>query len=82
MGTAFRFILLLIIAWYIYRVLDRVIGPLLFGKQGKKKPPAGKSGNEFRKSTKQGSVTITDFNKRSKGVSPREDDFVDFEEVE
>lgn len=82
MGTVLRFILILVIAWYIYRVLDRVVGPLLFGKPEKKKTQTGKKGKEFRKSTTQGDVTITDYSKSSKSVKPREDDFVDFEEVE
>ena len=82
MGVALRFILILVIAWYIYRVLDRVLGPILFGKQEKKKTQQGKKGKEFRKSTTQGDVTITDYNKTSRNAKPPEDDFVDFEEVE
>jgi len=82
MGAVLRFILILVIAWYIYRVLDRVIGPVLFGKRDKKKTQPGNKGKEFRKSTTQGDVTITDYTKTSKNVKPREDDFVDFEEVE
>ena len=82
MGVALRFILILVIAWYIYRVLDRVLGPILFGKSEKKKTQPGKKGREFKKSTPQGDVTITNYNKNAKNVKPREDDFVDFEEVE
>lgn len=82
MGAALRLILILVIAWYIYRVIDRVIRPILFGKPEKKKTQPGKKGKEFRKSTTQGDVTITDYNKPPKDVKPREDDFVDFEEVE
>ncbi len=82
MGVALRFLLLLIIAWYIYRVLDRLLGPMLFGKPDNKKSKAGNKGKEFKKSTQQGDVIITDYSKSSKGVGSQEDDFVDFEEVE
>ena len=83
MGWALRAILIIVIAWYVIRIIDRVIVPALFGTPKKETPPPkGKRGKEFRKSTKQGDVTITDFGRRSKDVNPGDDDFVDYEEVE
>ena len=83
MGTALRIILIIVIVWYVVRVIERVIGPALFGSSRKdKSPPPGSRGKEFRKSTRQGDVTITDYSKRSKDVNTGEDDYVDFEEVD
>ncbi|MFC2098961.1 hypothetical protein ACFLTA_07715 [Bacteroidota bacterium] len=83
MGYALRIILIIVIAWYVIRIIDRVIAPALFGTSRKEKtPPRGKSDKEFRKSTSQGDVTITDYRKRSKDMNNGEDDYVDFEEVE
>jgi len=82
MGWALRVILILVIAWYVIRIIDRVIVPAIFGKPKKDKTPPGRKGKEFRKSTRQGDITITDFKKRSKDINPGEDDYVDYEEVE
>jgi hypothetical protein len=82
MGAALRIILIIVVAWYIIRVIDRIIAPALFGNKEKKKPPAGSKGKEFRKSTRQGDVTITDYGKKDKDVKPPDDDFVDYEEVD
>ncbi|MFC2116202.1 hypothetical protein ACFLTU_06985 [Bacteroidota bacterium] len=79
---AFRIILIIVLAWYVIRFINRVISPAIFGPAKKNKAPKGKKEKEFRKSTSQGDVTITDFTKRSKNVSPGEDDFVDYEEVD
>ena len=82
MGWALRVILILVIAWYVIRIIDRVIVPALFGAPKKDKTPPGPKSKQFRKSTRQGDVTITDYKKRSKDVNPGEDDYVDYEEVE
>ena len=82
MGTALRLILILVIVWYVVRIIDRYIVPALFGKPEKDKAPPGPKGKKFKKSTRQGDVTITDYGKRSKDVSPGEDDYVDYEEVD
>ena len=83
MGYALRIILIIVIAWYVIRIIDRVIAPALFGTSGKEKsPPKGERDKEFRKSTRQGDVTITDYGKHSKDMNKGEDDYVDFEEVE
>ena len=82
MGMALRVILIIVVIWYVVRIIERVIGPLLFGPSTKKKsPPPGFQEKEFRKSTRQGEVTITDYGKRSKDVNSAEDDYVDYEEV-
>ena len=77
MGIAFRFFLIIVIVWYVVRYLI----PALFGSPKKEEKPSS-GGKEFRKSTKQGDVTITDFGKASKEKNSKEDDFVDFEELE
>ena len=82
MSAAFRIILIIVLAWYAIRFINRYIAPLLFGAPEKDKAPPGRKEKEFRKSTRQGDVTITDFGKRSKDVLPADDDFVDFEEVD
>ena len=83
MGAALRIILIIVLIWYVVRVIERVIGPALFGTSNKKKsPPPGPGGKEFRKSTRQGDVTITDYGKRSQDVNSERDDYVDFEEVD
>lgn len=82
MGAAFRIILIIVLAWYAIRFINRYIAPALFGTPKKNKAPPGRKEKEFRKSTRQGDVTITDYVKRSKDVQPDDDDFIDFEEVE
>jgi hypothetical protein len=83
MGAALRIILIIVIVWYVVRVIERVIGPALFGTSTKEKsPPPGPRGSEFRKSTRQGDVTITNHGKDSKDEKPEKDDYVDYEEVE
>jgi hypothetical protein len=81
MGTALRIILIIIVAWYIYRVLDRVIGPLLFGSSKQEKTAAGQKEKNFKKTTSQGDVTITDFGKSKKNIKSN-DDYIYFEEVD
>jgi hypothetical protein len=82
MGTAIRIILIIVIAWYVIRIIDRYILPGLFGRQSRKTPPPGSREKKFRKSTRQGDVTITDFGKRSKNVNTDDNDYVDYEEVD
>ncbi|HEC41632.1 MAG TPA: hypothetical protein ENI20_02230 [Bacteroides sp.] len=74
MGAALRIILIIVIVWYVVRVIERVIGPALFGTSNKVK--------DSRKSTRQGDVTITDNRKGSKDKNPEKDDYVDYEEVD
>lgn len=79
MGTALRFLLIAIVVWYIIRYLV----PALFGAPRKEDPPVkSKDEKQFRKSTRQGDVTITDFGKKSKNVRPDKEDYIDYEEVE
>ena len=77
-----RIILIIILAYFLIRFLDRHVVPYLFGKpeeQSKTGPePPGK---EFRKKTSQGEVTITDYGKKKKDAEPPDDDYVDYEEV-
>lgn len=82
MGAALRIILILVIAWYIVRFINRYITPVLFGSPKKDKVTPGTKEKKFRKSTRQGDVTITDYGKRSKEVNPGDDDYIDYEEVE
>ena len=57
--------------------------PTFLGKtEEKKKTRSAKGGKEFHKKTRQGEVTITDFGGKKKGVKSRDDDYIDFEEVE
>jgi len=78
-----RVLLIIILAYFVIRFLDRQVVPYLFGKpEEKPKPGSNKSpGQEFRKKTRQGEVTITDFGKKKNDTDPPEDDFVDYEEV-
>jgi hypothetical protein len=82
MSSVIRIILILILVWYLVRIIDRHIIPALFGSSRKEKTAPGPGKKEFRKSTKQGDVTITDYGKRSKDVKPGDEDYVDYEEVE
>jgi hypothetical protein len=82
MGPALRILLIIFLAWYVYRLLDRVVGPLLFGGPKQKNAAGGKKEKNFRKSTKQGDVTITDYGKTRKDIKTGEDDYIDYEEVE
>lgn len=78
-----RIIFILLLVYYLVRFLDRHVVPFFFGKpEEKKKSSPPKKEKEIHKKTSQGEVTITDFGKRKKEVKPRDDDFVDFEEVE
>jgi hypothetical protein len=77
-----RILLIIILVYYLIRFLDRYVVPALLGTPKKKKTPTGKKEKEFRKSTGQGEVTITDFKKRDKGISSKEGDYVDYEEIE
>lgn len=79
MGNAFRIFLVAVIVWYVIRYLI----PALFGSSQKQNKSANSPGNtQFRKSTKQGDVTITDYGQPSKKVNPDDEDYVDYEEVE
>ena len=82
MSSAIRIILILIVVWYLIRIITRYIIPLLFGSSRKDSDPADPNEKKFRKSSSEGDVTITDFGKRSKDVNPGDDDYVDYEEVE
>ena len=78
MGTALRFLLIAIVIWYVVRYLI----PALFGLDRKKETSRSqKESGQYRKSTRQGNVTITDYVKRKKDVKPGDDDYVDYEEV-
>ena len=82
MSTALRIILILIVAWYLIRLIDRYIIPALFGRSDKNKKPPEAKGKEYRKSTRQGDVTITDYGRPSKDVKTDPEDYVDYEEVD
>lgn len=82
MGAALRIILIIFLAWYVYRFIERVIGPLLFGSNNQKKASSGQKEQEFKKSTRQGDITITDFGKSKKNIKPGDNDYVEFEEVD
>ena len=82
MGAAIRIILIIVLAWYLIRFINRYIVPALFGSPRKDKAPPGPKEKEFKKSTRQGDVIITDYKKRSKDVNSGEDDYVDYEEIE
>jgi hypothetical protein len=82
MGAAIRIILIIIIAWYLIRLINRYIVPALFGNKPKDETPPHSREKEFRKSTRQGDVTITDYGKNPKNNTPDEDDYVDYEEVD
>jgi hypothetical protein len=76
-----RIILIIILAYFLIRFLDRHVVPYLFGKpEEKSKPGPETPGKEFRKKTSQGEVTIKDYGKK-KDVKPPEDDYVDYEEI-
>jgi hypothetical protein len=77
-----RILLIIILVYYLVRFLDKYVVPAIFGAPKKDKTAAGKKEKEFRKSTGQGEVTITDFKKREKGINSKEGDYVDFEEVD
>jgi hypothetical protein len=70
MATALRIILIIIIAWYLIRFINRYIVPALFGDPGQKKPTRGTDEKQFRKSTSQGDVTITDYGRPAKKENP------------
>ena len=78
-----RILLIIILVYYLVRFIDRYVVPYLFGKPegGSKKATRNTRGNEFRKKTRQGEVTITDFGGKKKDVKPSDDDYVDYEEV-
>jgi hypothetical protein len=77
-----RILLIIILVYYLIRFLDKYIVPSIFGPPKKEKTPPGKREAQFRKSTGQGEVTITDFKKRDKGINSKEGDYVDYEEVD
>jgi hypothetical protein len=77
-----RILLIIILVYYLIRFLDKYIVPALFGTPDKEKKAAGKKEKEFKKSTRQGDVTITDYKKRDKGISSQEGDYVDYEEID
>ena len=77
-----RIILIIILVYYLIRFLDKYIVPALFGSPAKDKTAPGKKGKEFKRSTRQGDVTITDFQKRDKGINSQEGDYVDYEEID
>ena len=77
-----RIILIIILAYFLIRFLDRHVVPYLFGTPEEKSKPGPKNpGKEFRKKTSQGEVTIKDYGKKKKDTDPPDDDYVDFEEV-
>lgn len=77
-----RILLIIVLVYYLIRFLDKHIVPAIFGTPKKKKATPGNKGKEFRKSTRQGDVTIKDLTKRDKGINSKEGDYVDFEEVD
>jgi hypothetical protein len=77
-----RIILIIILVYYLIRFLDKYIVPALFGPAKKDKTQPGKKEKEFKRSTRQGDVTITDYKKRDKGINTKEGDYVDFEEMD
>ena len=78
-----RILIIIVLAYFVIRFLDRHVVPYLLGKPEQKTKPGPKSaGKEFRKKTSQGEVTITDFGKKKKDVNPRDEDYVDYEDVE
>jgi hypothetical protein len=77
-----RILLIIILVYYLIRFLDKYIVPALFGTPKKDKTPPGRKGKEFRKSTRQGEVTIKDLTKRDKGINTKEGDYIDFEEMD
>jgi hypothetical protein len=77
-----RILLIIILVYYLIRFLDKYVVPALFGQPEKDKARAGKKEKEFRKSTRQGDVTITDFRRRDKGINPEKGDYVDYEEID
>ena len=77
-----RILLIIVLVYYLIRFLDKYIVPAIFGSPKKDKAAPGKREREFRKSTSRGDVTITDFKKRDKRINSKEDDYVDFEEVD
>ncbi len=82
MNTALRIILILVVAWYIIRLINRYIVPVLFGRSDKNKKQPGTRGKEYRKSTRQGEVTITDYGRPSRDEKADPEDYVDYEEVD
>jgi hypothetical protein len=82
MIAVIRIILIILVVWYLIRIIDRYVVPALFGNPGKDKAPPRDKEKEFKKSTRHGDVTITDYGKRKKDINPGEDDYVDYEEVE
>ena len=78
-----RIIVIIILVFYLVRFLDRHVVPFFLGKpEEKSKKSTGKRGQEFQRKTRRGDVTITDFGGKKKDIKSREDDYVDFEEVE
>ena len=78
-----RIIFFLVLVYYLIRFLDRHVVPFFLGKpEEKKKTRSAGRGKEFNKKTSQGEVTITDFGGKKKSVKSRDDDYVDFEEVD
>jgi hypothetical protein len=77
-----RILLIIVLVYYLIRFLDKYIVPAIFGSPKKDKTPPGKKEKQFRKSTRQGEVTITDFKQRDKGINSKEGDYVDYEEID
>ncbi len=82
MTTALRIILIALVVWYLIRIVIRYIIPALLGRREKDRAPSGQREKEFRKSTRQGDVTITDYGRPSKDVNADQGDYVDYEEVD
>ena len=82
MISVLRILLIIVLAWYLIRFIDRYVVPALFGNRKKDKATDGKEKKEFKKSTRQGDVTITDYGRPAKDEKDREDDYIDYEEVE
>ena len=77
-----RILLIIVLVYYLIRFLDKYIVPALFGTPKKKETPSSRKEKEFRKSTRQGEVTIKDLTKRDKRINTEEGDYIDYEEID
>ena len=81
--TLIEIIIIIVLAYYLIRFIDRHVVPYLFGKPEQKSTKKPNNGaKEFHKKTRDGEVTITDFGGKKKHVNPSDDDYVEYEEVE
>jgi hypothetical protein len=77
-----RIIVIIVLVYYLIRFIDKYIVPAIFGTSKKDKATQGRKEKEFRKSTGQGDVTITDFKKRDNGMKTDKGEYVDYEEID